>query len=228
MYSVSHPKSLSLESLVKISSVSRLAVVLLFGSSVAAFAQTAAAPAPAPAAAPKPIPGSISSHAGWPAAKPEDVKSVDAILTALYDVISGPAGQPRDWNRFRSLFVPDAKLIPVRVLPGSPNPGQPATDAVFMSVDDYATRSSGSLTANGFYEHSINNDVQAFGNIVEVFSTYESRRKADDPKPFARGINSIQLLKDGERYWIVNVYWDSERPNNPIPAKYLPLKSQSR
>jgi hypothetical protein len=153
---------------------------------------------------------------------------VDAILTALYDVISGPAGQQRDWNRFKSLFVPDAKLIPVRVLPGSPDAGHPSTDVTYMSVDDYATRAGGSLTANGFYEHSIHNEVQEFGNIVAVFSTYESRRKADDPTPFARGINSIQLLRDGERYWIVNVYWDSEKPNSQIPAKYLPLKSQSR
>ena len=153
---------------------------------------------------------------------------MDAILTALYDVISGPAGQQRDWNRFKSLFVPDAKLIPVRVLPGSPDAGHPSTDVTYMSVDDYATRAGGSLTANGFYEHSIHNEVQEFGNIVAVFSTYESRRKVDDPTPFARGINSIQLLRDGERYWIVNVYWDSEKPNSQIPAKYLPLKSQSR
>ena len=207
----------------KIPPVLRLAPLFLLGSSVVALGQTAA---PTPAA--KPIPGSISSHAGWPAPNAADVRTVDAILAALYDVISGPAGQARDWNRFKSLFVPDAKLIPVRVVAGSPNPGQPATDAVFMSVDDYATRSGASLTASGFYEHSIHNEIEEFGHIVQVFSTYESRRKADDPTPFARGINSIQLLKDGERYWIVNVYWDSERPNSQIPAKYLPLKSQSR
>lgn len=203
----------------KTSSVHRLAVVLLLGSSVVALAQTAA---PAPAAAPKPVPGSIASHPGWPSPKPEDVKSVDAILAAVYESISGPAGQPRDWNRFKSLFVPDAKLIPVRALPGSPDPAHPSTDATYMSVEDYVTRSSGGLTTNGFYEHSVHNEIQQFGDIVQVFSTYESRHKADDPKPFARGINSFQLLKDGERYWVVNIYWEAERPNNPIPAKYLP------
>lgn len=219
MYFFSRSKLLSLENLVKIISVHRVAVLLLLGSSAIVLAQTLAS---APAAAPKPVPGSISSHAGWPAPNPADVRTVDSILAALYDVISGPAGQQRDWNRFRSLFVPDAKLIPVRVLPGSPDPAHPATDVTYMSVDDYATRAGGSLTASGFYEHSIHNEIQEFGNIVAVFSTYESRRKADDPKPFARGINSIQLLKDGERYWIVNVYWDSEKPNSPIPAKFLP------
>ena len=205
----------------KILSVHRLTVLVLLGASVAALAQTAA-PAPAAAPRPVPVPGSIASHAGWPAPNPADVKSVDAILAAVYEAISGPPGQPRDWKRFQSLFVPDAKLIPVRVLPGSPDPAHPATDVTYMSVDDYIKRASGSMTTNGFYEHSVHNEIQQFGDIVQVFSTYESRHKADDPKPFARGINSFQLLKDGERYWVVNIYWEAERPDNPIPAKYLP------
>jgi hypothetical protein len=153
---------------------------------------------------------------------------VDSILAAVYEAISGPAGQQRDWTRFQSLFVPDAKLIPVRVLPGSPDPAHPSTDVTYMSVDDYVKRAGGGLTTNGFYERSIHNEIQQFGDIVQVFSTYESRHKADDPTPFARGINSFQLLKDGERYWVVNIYWQAERPDNPIPPKYLPLKSQSR
>ncbi len=210
----------------KIPSVHRLAIVVLLGSSVVALSQTAA---PAPAAArPQPVPGSIASHPDWPAPNPADVKSVDAILAAVYEAISGPPGQPRDWKRFQSLFVPDAKLIPVRVLPGSPNSAHPSTDATYMSVEDYIKRASGGMTTNGFYEHSIHNEVEQFGDIVQVFSTYESRHKADDPTPFARGINSFQLLKDGERYWVVNIYWEAERPDNPIPAKYLPLKSSSR
>ena len=63
--------------------------------------------------------------------------------------------------------------------------------------------------------------VETFGSISQVFSTYESRRRADDEKPFARGINSIQLLNDGSRWWVVTVYWQGERPNNPIPPAYL-------
>ncbi len=78
------------------------------------------------------------------------------------------------------------------------------------------------MTATGFFEHSIHNEVEQFGNIVQIWSTYESRHNADDPKPFARGINSFQLLKDGDRYWVVNIFWDAESPTNPIPAKYLP------
>ena len=117
----------------------------------------------------------------------------------------------------RSLFLPSARLIPARAAKDSPH-----ADAIILTIDDYIARSSGNMTANGFFEHGIRNEVQQFGNIAHVWSTYESRHNADDATPFARGINSIQLLKDGDRYWIVNIFWDNERPTNPLPAKYLP------
>lgn len=150
-----------------------------------------------------------------PAAKPADVASVDAIIAALYDVISGPAGQARDWNRFRSLFVPNARLIPTRARPDG------GADAVVWSADDYAAAAGPRLEKGGFYEREISRTAESFGNIVHVFSTYESRHTAADPAPFARGINSIQVMKDGQRYWIVTIFWDSERSGNPIPPKYL-------
>jgi hypothetical protein len=189
------------------------AILVLTLACTAAIAQQ---PSPAPVPAPKPLVGSIAAHPEWPQAKPEDVKSVDAILAALYDVISGPKGKARDWDRMRSLFIPDARLIPSRL-----NKDTQRVDAIVLSVDGYIARSSTTMTTNGFFEHSIHNEVEQFGNIAHVWSTYESRHNADDATPFARGINSIQLLKDGDRYWIVNVFWDSERPDSPIPAKYL-------
>ena len=167
-----------------------------------------------PAAA-KPAPGSIASHPEWPKAKPGDVDSIEHILAALYGSISGPAGQARDWERLRAICVPDARLIPVR-------PTGNTADVTMLSVDDYIARSSARMQTSGFFEHSTHNVVEQFGDIVHVFSTYESRRAADDAKPYARGINSIQLLKDGDRYWVVNIYWDAERPETPIPGKYLP------
>jgi hypothetical protein len=91
-----------------------------------------------------------------------------------------------------------------------------------LTIDDYIARSSERMEANGFFEHSIHNETEQFGNIVQIWSTYESRHNADDPKPFARGINSFQLLSDGKRYWIVNIFWDAESPQHPIPRKYLP------
>jgi hypothetical protein len=171
---------------------------------------------PAAAQTAQPIrPGSIAAHPDWPKANPADVQSVDAILAALYDVISGPAGQARDWARFRSLFIPDARLIPVR----HSKTGAGA-DVLPLSVEQYQERAT-PLLVTGFFEHGIHNTTENFGDVVHVFSTYESRRTKDG-QPFQRGINSIQLLKDGNRYWVVNIYWDAETPTNPIPAKYLP------
>jgi len=190
--------------------LNRTATLLLAFVCTAAFAQT---PTPAPA----PLQGDLAAHPNNPTAKPADVNSVDAILTALYSVISGPKGQARDWDRMRSLFLPSARLIPARAAKDSPH-----ADAIFLTIDEYIARSSGTMTTSGFFERSIHNDIQQFGNIVHIWSTYESRHNADDATPFARGINSIQLLKDGDRYWIVNILWDSERPTNPIPTQYLP------
>jgi hypothetical protein len=150
-----------------------------------------------------------------PAARPADVASMDAIIAALYDVISGPAGQKRDWDRFRSLFIPGARLIPT---------GRAQDGTVRHRVqtpDDYIATSGAMLEQRGFFEREIGRAVDTFGNVSHVFSAYDSRNTAADPQPFARGINSIQLLNDGKRWWIVTVYWDSERTDNPIPAKYL-------
>lgn len=194
----------------QVSSIAVLAVLTF--SSVAALAQAPASAAPMPA----PLVGSIAGHPGWPVAKTEDVKSPEAIVNAVYSVISGGKGQSRDWDRMRSLFIPDARLIPA----SAGKDGH--TDAIMLTVDGYIARSSGRMTSAGFFEHSIHNEMQQFGNIVQVWSTYESRHNADDSAPFARGINSFQLLKDGDRYWVVNIFWDSETPAKPIPAKYLP------
>jgi hypothetical protein len=184
-------------------------------SATAAFAQAPATSAPA-----RPV-GSIAGHPGWPAAKPDDVKSPEAILNAVYSVISGGKGQARDWDRMRSLFVPDARLIPAVTAPAA-NGGAVRSDAIMLTVDGYIERSGSRLTSDGFFERSIHNEIEQFGNIVQVWSTYESRHNLDDAQPFARGINSFQLLKDGDRYWVVNIFWDSESPAKPIPAKYLP------
>jgi hypothetical protein len=191
-------------------------VLAFFSIGVTAQTNRPAATRPLP-----PLVGSIAGHPSWPVAKPDDVKSPEAILNAVYDVISGSKGQARDWNRMRSLFIPDARLIPAITVAATAD--EPAhADAIILTIDDYIARSNGRMTANGFFEHSIHNEVEQFGNIVQIWSTYESRHNADDPKPFARGINSFQLLNDGKRYWIVNIFWDAESPAHPIPLEYLP------
>ncbi len=162
-----------------------------------------------------PVPAQEASS--MPKAAPADVESVDAIVKAVYDVISGPAGQKRDWDRFRSLFVPGAKLIPVF----KPKEAE-GMEHLMWSPEEYVERAASGLEAQGFFEVEIHRIVESFGPVVHLFSTYESRRKAEDEKPFARGINSFQLMNDGERWWVVNIFWTAERPDLPIPKTYLP------
>ena len=153
------------------------------------------------------------------AARPDDVKSMDAILAALYDVISGPAGE-RDWDRLRSLFHPGARMIPcVHAAQEAP---APAITARVMTAEEYIKRAEPALKKSGFFEREIARRVERFGSVSHVFSTYESRHAANDPQPFVRGINSVQLFFDGARWWIVTIFWDSERPGQAIPKEYLP------
>jgi hypothetical protein len=141
-----------------------------------------------------------------------DTDSVDTLTKALYEVISGPAG-PRDWVRFHALFAEGARLIAIRVTDGNAAPA-------VMTVDDYAKNGTASFQKNAFYESAVANRVETFGNIAHVFSTYESRR-APGEKPFARGINSFQFVREGGKWKVMTILWDSEREGNPIPAKYL-------
>lgn len=149
-------------------------------------------------------------------ARPSDVASLDAILAALYESISGAAGQKRDWDRFRALFAPGARLIPT-----ARRPTDSAQVMRVMSPDDYAAQVGPQLETGGFYEREIGRRVDLFGGIAQVFSAYDSKRSPTDATPFARGINSIQLLNDGKRWWVVTILWDSERADNRIPALYL-------
>ena len=144
-----------------------------------------------------------------PSASPSDVKSSDAILAALYAVISGPPGD-RDWSRFRSLFAKDARLTSV-TKQASDHPAR------LMSPDDYISLAGGYFKTHAFYENAIVNKIDRFGNIAQVFSSYESRN-APAEKPFARGINSIQLFYDQNRWFILSILWDEETPTNPLPA----------
>ena len=146
----------------------------------------------------------------------DKVKTLDSTLESLYAAISGEKGEARDWELMRYLFHPDAKLIPS----GKNKEGN--INAQYMTVNDYITNSGKWLVENGFFEKEIHRTTNTFGNITQVFSTYESFRSEADEKPFMRGINSIQLLNDGKRWWIINIYWTQENPENPIPETYLP------
>lgn len=147
-----------------------------------------------------------------PAAKPEDVKSMDAILTAIYNVISGPAGA-RDWNRFRSLFLPQARFTHASTAPDG------TTAVIAWNVDEFVRDAGEVFAKDAFYEKAIVNRPESFGNVTQVFSSYESKHSPAE-KPFQRGINSIQVLYDGKRWWVLSILWDTERPGNSLPAEF--------
>jgi hypothetical protein len=143
------------------------------------------------------------------------VATPEALVAALYDVISGPKGQARDWERFRSLFAPGARMIP----------SGKRKDGTFghrmLTPEDYIQSSGKVLVEEGFREREVSRVVERFGPLVHVFSTYEAFR-AEERKPFMRGINSLQLFHDGKRWWLLTVAWTPETPEQPLPAKYLP------
>ena len=188
------------------SAVRVLIVAGLVSLSLEVRAQTPT-PAPTPASA-------TQTPVSVPAANPADVATVDSIIASLYDVISGGPG-PRNWDRFRSFFVPGARLIPT----GRRQTGEVGSRV--LTPDEYIQRSAPFLEKDGFFEREVSRRVEKFGSIAHIFSTYESRHKSDDAKPFARGINSIQLMNDGKRWWIVTVFWQAEDDKNPLPAEYL-------
>ena len=182
----------------------------LLAATILTFA--AAAPLGAQAAPPTQQPASPR-----PAARPADVATPDAIIAALYDVISGPAGQARDWDRMRSLFAPAGRMVPVVPRQGG------GFAAVVLTPDDYVQRSGEMLTRFGFTEREIARRMERFGNIVHAWSTYEGRFTAPgaptaDP---IRGINSIQLTSDGTRWYVLSISWEAERADLKIPAEYL-------
>lgn len=137
-------------------------------------------------------------------------------MATLYGVISGEKGEERNWELFQFLFHPDAKLIPT----GKNQEGQ--VTARYLTTEDYMKSSGNWLVENGFVETEIYRTTDNFGPITQVFSTYESFRSKNEDIPFMRGINSIQFLYDGSRWWIINIFWTQESEENPIPKKYLP------
>ena len=166
----------------------------------------------AQASTPAPVP------AATPTANPADVASVDAIVAALYAVISGPAGQARDWDRMRSLFHPSARMEPIV-------PRKAGGFAVIvLAPDDYVKRSGDMLVKFGFTERELSRKQERLGNLVHVWSTYEGHFTGEGAptKDAIRGINSIQLAFDGSRWWVLNLTWQAETPEIRLPAAYLP------
>jgi hypothetical protein len=151
---------------------------------------------------------------------PPDAASPDAIVAALYASVTHAPDASPDFERMRTIFLPVGMLIPPKR----------SNEDIFttLDVDQFADRFKKANATRkekgeptGFVERELSRRTDCFGNVCQIFSTYESKYSAADEKPFQRGINSIQIVKDGRRWWIASVIWDVERAENPIPAQYL-------
>lgn len=143
----------------------------------------------------------------------KDVATVDGIIAALYEVISGDPGTTRDWDRFRNLFKPETRLIPTRKDP------QGELTLQTLTPEDYVQLFT-SRVASGFFERELHRVTEQFGTVTHVFSTYETKEKKDGPVT-NRGINSIQLFHDGKRFYVINIFWCAESMGFQLPEKYL-------
>ena len=162
---------------------------------------------------------SMSAAAAPPNAAPKpgsDQFAIESTVLAVYNVISGPAGR-RDWDRFEALFAPGARLISTKRKEG-------AVTANVMTPQEYKEKAGAYFADHGFFERPANNRIEIFGDIAHVFSTYESRHASSDDKPFARGINSFQLVRSGDDWKILTIFWEEEDAAHPIPAQYLPKR----
>ncbi|MFK7742519.1 MAG: nuclear transport factor 2 family protein [Planctomycetota bacterium] len=145
--------------------------------------------------------------------------AVGQVVDSLYDVISGPAGEARDWERLRSLFHSDARMVPM-----VPDQISAAEDvrAAILTPDDYIQRAGPALERDGFFEQEIARRGQVFGDFAHVWSTYEGRRALADEKPFLRGINSIQLVRESGTWRVLQIVWEQEAQAGAVPPWFLP------
>jgi hypothetical protein len=148
-------------------------------------------------------------------ARKEDVSTIDGIIKAFYEIVSGPAGAARDWERDRTLCIDGVRFV--RVAEGE-SKGVPKVSV--MSLDDFVKLTE-PILMKGFFEWEIHRITYAYGNIAHVMSTYISRQTEDGPI-IARGVNSIQLFFDGNRWWIAGAIWQRETKDFPIPEIFLP------
>jgi hypothetical protein len=151
-------------------------------------------------------------------ARPEDVATIDGIIRASYETISGPAGQARQWGRDRTLYSGSAYFVETGVTRSG------AGYSHGMTYQEYADQDGPELERSGYYEREIGRSVVVFGHVASVMSAWEARSQERGPV-VARGVNSIQLINDGRRWWITSINWDSERPDNQIPATLLTKSS---
>jgi len=136
-----------------------------------------------------------------------------SLIDEFYAIISGPAG-PRDWSRERAILHPQARLMRT----GVDENGKPWIRV--MSLDEYIADTAPFFAAGDFHEIEVARRVDRFGNWAHLRSVYEARRSPGDPELLKRGVNSIQLFHDGERWQVVSVLWDNEREGVEVPSDW--------
>lgn len=145
----------------------------------------------------------------------KDVASIDAIIYAVYDVLSGPAGS-RDWDRLRFLMHPAARMM--RGLPaGTIAAALPTPGLAVFTAEQFIEYAGDRLKFEDFYEYETGREVFQFNRLAHVVSAYASTH-AMDQMPFAEGINSIQLWHEDGRWWVLGILWDWADGENKIPA----------
>lgn len=146
-------------------------------------------------------------------AAPADVATTSGIVRASYETMSGPAGQPRQWHRDSTLYMPAATFVVVRTVDGR-------VEATVMTPEEYRRRNFPGFERQGFYETEIGRHVERFGNVAQVRSISVARRTPEGPI-LGRYVNYFQVYWDGQRWWIAGMVWDEETPSRPIPAAWV-------
>ncbi|MEO8194703.1 MAG: hypothetical protein ABI681_12700 [Gemmatimonadales bacterium] len=134
--------------------------------------------------------------------RPEDVASIESIIATDYELISDRADEPRDWHRMRTLFHPNAHLIPIE------RDSDGKVIANVMTLDEFIKSRTPLLAAGAFYEWETAREERREGRMAHVWSSYEAAR-APGGESIRRGVNSIQLWNDGSRWWILSITWDA-------------------
>jgi hypothetical protein len=156
----------------------------------------------------------VVSMAAAGAQSPGDVGTLDQIIRAYYEVISGPAGKAPDRVRDEFLHIPNAQVgLPIRAANG-------ASRVTMMTLREFYDKFGGVRT-QPLYEREIHRVTRCFGTVANVWSTYVVAMAPGGP-PIRRGINTINLHFDGARWWITNWIADEEHPGLQIPRHFLP------
>lgn len=148
--------------------------------------------------------------------RPEDVSSIEGIVKASYETISGGVGVPRQWGRDRTLYDPNVRFVSVEL-----DPKTNKVAATITSHQEFVDETDAFLVTEGFTERELGQKILRYGNVATVLSSYEGNY-ASTGKVVTRGVNIFQLYYDGKRWWVLSMAWDQERPDNPIPAELLP------